>query len=112
MQNVDVNATNDFGCTALYYAASRGQEGIVRLLLEKGAQVGTADQYEETALHLAATRGYLGVTRLLLDHGAQVDVANHKNETALHQAADCPASSSRSWSSGSDSAAVGSWRKL
>lgn len=35
--NVDINAVNDWGCTALHQAALQGNESIVKLLIEHGA---------------------------------------------------------------------------
>ena len=53
------------GITGLQIAASFGLVEIARLLVEKGAGVGTKDDYGRTALHGAAGSGHEAVVRLL-----------------------------------------------
>ena len=49
---------------------------MVRLLLEKGADLEAKDSNRETALHKAAFRGYEAVVRLLLEKGADRKAKN------------------------------------
>ena len=46
-----VNAVTTEGRTALLYAASKGREEIVRLLMSRGAEVNRADKLGATPLH-------------------------------------------------------------
>lgn len=75
------------GRTPLGWAAFRGNEALVKLLLERGAPV-NARTLSGSALTQAGWAGHTGVARLLLDAGASVDqrdlVANY---TPLHWAA-------------------------
>jgi ankyrin repeat protein len=73
--------------TPLTYAASYGHVEVVRLLLEGGANVDSADGYQRTALYLAASYGLLDVCRLLLEWGAKVNHLNKWENTPLHTAA-------------------------
>ena len=58
------------GRTPLIYAAQSGHEALVRLLLERGADVEAKDRGGETALIYAAESGHEAVVRLLKSAGA------------------------------------------
>jgi hypothetical protein len=47
---------DDFGRTALHYAAENGDEAIVQLLVKQGAHKRIRDNSEETALHIAVKK--------------------------------------------------------
>jgi ankyrin repeat protein len=53
-------------------AASKGNEDVVQLLLERGADINAEDHRGWTALHAAAVNGHVDVVRLLLERGADV----------------------------------------
>ncbi|KAL7795561.1 ankyrin repeat-containing domain protein [Trichoderma afarasin] len=63
----------EHGQTPLLWAAMKGHEAIVRLLLGAGAQVNSVGRYRLTSLSWAARNGHETVAKLLLDAGAQVD---------------------------------------
>ena len=54
----------------LHEAAANGKLRIVKLLLEKGANVNVTNEGGETPLHYAAKHGYLEVMEILLENGA------------------------------------------
>jgi ankyrin repeat protein len=58
--------------TPLHEAAFQGHESVVRLLLEKGADMSTTDIDGATPLHHAAWGGFEAVVLLLVEHGAEV----------------------------------------
>jgi hypothetical protein len=60
------------GYTPLHEAALKGQEGIVRILLDNGAIVSARANNGETPLHDAAENGHAGVCRLLVRAGADL----------------------------------------
>ncbi|KAF8817312.1 hypothetical protein BYT27DRAFT_6865538, partial [Phlegmacium glaucopus] len=62
--------------SALQAASSEGHEAIVKLLLEKGANV-NAQEGEEfgSALRAASSRGHEAIVKLLLEHGAEMSAA-------------------------------------
>jgi ankyrin repeat protein len=62
-----VNEKNKYGETVLHRAARGGNEAIVRLLVDLGADVNAKDKYGETVLHWAALRGDEAVVRLLVN---------------------------------------------
>lgn len=84
--NVDAK-DNICGRTALIFAAAGGHHDIVKMLLDEGAKVDTADDDNSTPLMGAAYHGHEQTVRLLLDAGADVDAANVNDWTALIMAA-------------------------
>jgi len=79
-RGADVNAKESInGHFALQYAINWPDESLVKLLLEKGANVNLADSLGDTALVDAAGGGgpdYVRIVALLLSHGADVHAAN------------------------------------
>ena len=83
-----VNAKGALGQTALHLVldgnrSSRDAVGVVRLLLENGADVNAQDSHK-TPLHLACNYGKPAIGRLLLIHGANAKEANIYGQTLLH----------------------------
>ncbi|KAL7920744.1 ankyrin repeat-containing domain protein [Trichoderma austrokoningii] len=78
------------GRTALQAASERGHLNIVKLLLERGAEVNAPPSPVAgcTALQAAAKGGYGAIVHLLLSHGAQANApsARYKGVTALQGA--------------------------
>ena len=78
------------GRTALHLAVEGRHDGLVRLLLNEGADVDSkCDYFNEncTALYMAVELGYESVTRVLLQMGADTEVkcgADYFGKTALH----------------------------
>jgi hypothetical protein len=87
-KGLDVNARDDlYGRTILMHAALFGHMDVVRLLIDKGADVNAATKNGTTALLLSAGKGNAEIAGFLLDKGADVN-ANDGNGTALILAAD------------------------
>jgi len=72
--------------TPLAYAAYRGNDRVVRFLLERGARVDGSAQaggtYVNTPLMMAAIQGHEAIARLLLQAGANADVRVYGGHTA------------------------------
>ena len=68
-QITDVNGPD--GNRPLHYASQQGEIEVVRLLLERGAEVGATNKAGETALDLARKNGHKGVVELLTSRGSK-----------------------------------------
>eukprot|EP01098_Paradermamoeba_levis_P009135 TRINITY_DN3790_c0_g1_i1.p1 TRINITY_DN3790_c0_g1~~TRINITY_DN3790_c0_g1_i1.p1 ORF type:complete len:178 (+),score=51.05 TRINITY_DN3790_c0_g1_i1:251-784(+) len=64
---VDVNQMNAMGETALHLASQRGNEEIVKALLDKNANLFAQDLSGETALHYACRAGKFSVAEILVN---------------------------------------------
>ncbi|KAG7424985.1 putative ankyrin repeat protein [Fusarium oxysporum f. sp. raphani] len=84
-----VNLRDSHGMTALSYAAERGHEVIVKLLLEMGkVDVNIQDKYGMTPLSRAARNGHEAIVKLLLEMGnVDVDIQDKDGTTPLSWAA-------------------------
>ncbi|MHC4477687.1 MAG: ankyrin repeat domain-containing protein [Planctomycetota bacterium] len=73
--------------TPLIVGAAYGRTEVVKLLLDKGADVNMGNEGSETPLHYAARHGYTTVMNILLEHGADVSQAGTGCGTPLQWAA-------------------------
>jgi ankyrin repeat protein len=62
----------DSGRTSLWYALENRHEAIVKLLLDKGADVASKNRSGQTLLWYALKNGHNTIVKLLLDKGANV----------------------------------------
>lgn len=84
------NLVFDSGQTALHFAASRGQTGLLQLLMAQGANINAIDQPGNTPLHRAVENGDLESAALLLGQGADVNAKDFSNNSTLHLALTSP----------------------
>lgn len=81
----NVNETGDLG-TPLHAAASQGNVNIIKLLLDKGADIESAANAKgERPLFVAVTYHQAEAVRLLLQRGADVDARSGTGLTPLHR---------------------------
>ncbi len=81
LAGVDVNIKDERGRSALFYAVFRGEIGMVKLLLSKGAEVRTRDIINATPLHYACSiaswqhknEDKMQMIKLFLLYGADVN---------------------------------------
>ena len=67
-----MNAATRYGVSALGFAAERGHFEVVRLLVERGADVNVADSfYGSRPIDFALLGGRLDIALYLLEHGSQ-----------------------------------------
>ncbi len=86
-RDVDVNAAEADGTTALHWAAHRDDLQTVELLIRAGAAATAASRYGVTPLQLAATNGNTAIIQRLLEAGADANGALPDGETVLMTAA-------------------------
>lgn len=87
-ENVDVNAKDAGGRTALFFAARNGSRDICELLLTNKADVNAKSNGGFTPLMAAIRCNQRDVCELLLAMNADVNAKNNNGETALLFAAD------------------------
>ena len=69
------------GWRPLRYAIRGGDAGVVKILLEYGADMDVKDEDGNTFLHRAAEKGHTKVVKVLLEYGADVNAENLFGET-------------------------------
>jgi len=82
--DLDVNALNDAGESALMMAALKGQADWSQRLIERGASI---DKQGWSPIHYAATGPDTTIVKLLLDKGAPIDARSPNGSTPLMMAA-------------------------
>jgi ankyrin repeat protein len=85
---IDVNATEPDGSTALLWATYKVDHELVRALLKKGAHANVTNNYGASPLGEAVKLGDLDLVRLLLDAHADPNSPNQDGQTALMLASD------------------------
>lgn len=84
----DINEESGCYSSALTAASARGDEKLVQLLIDHGAQVNNNDSVGRgCAIRVAAGYGHEGVILLLLKHGAKVNNVNRYSYRTVLQAA-------------------------
>lgn len=86
-QGCDPDETNDYGETALFFAADKNQPAIVTLLADADADL--EKKYTElgyTALHVAVTAGHIDCVRALLLSGANPEATDDAGKKPLQHA--------------------------
>jgi cytohesin len=84
--DVDPNAVDSHGDTALHVAACYGKTEAVELLLENKAEVDVKNRHNKTPLYAAACNGHVEAVTVLLENGANVNARDKNDDTPLHEA--------------------------
>ncbi len=82
---IDIN-DEECGVTPLHLASSIGYIDIIRMLLEKGADINAQDNYGQTPLYYASGQNNVEIVRMLLEGGADIEAKDKSGETVLYQA--------------------------
>jgi ankyrin repeat protein len=82
----DLELTDNWGRSALFYALWNEKPGIVKLLLDAGADANTKDENERSVFFQAIAWDRYDLATMLLESGADIDLYNGTRypETALH----------------------------
>ncbi|AWP07533.1 putative neurogenic locus notch -like protein 1-like [Scophthalmus maximus] len=75
--HADVNAIDDFGKSALHWAAAVNNLEAAIVLLKNGANKDMQNNKEETPLFLAAREGSYETAKVLLEHFANREITDH-----------------------------------
>ncbi|RYX82549.1 ankyrin repeat domain-containing protein [bacterium] len=89
LAKADLKRRDELGQTPLFGAVRTGKIDVVRLLLERGAEINTQNVYGETPLHIAARGDATGnpnseLLKALLEAGANANLANVRGDLPLH----------------------------
>ncbi|XP_063924550.1 putative ankyrin repeat protein RF_0381 [Zophobas morio] len=84
--DIDVNAKNHNGITALHLACQHGNFDTVKLLVTKNADVHALDDNGENVLHYVGQTLDNGeaITKLLLEREVDINCLDRRERTALH----------------------------
>lgn len=94
--NFDLNALGGSDETILHVASRCGKKRIVKLLLDKGADMGVRDDVGWTPFARAVTRNHFGATMAFLDAGVDLTLRQGIfNTTVVHAAAQSPSDDTR-----------------
>ena len=86
----DLNEKNTYGQTALMNACWRGDVKLVKLLINKGANLDISDRDGFTALMTVCWPSNLEIAKLLIDKGANLDIQNnYDRQTVLLRSCKC-----------------------
>ena len=86
-KGADVNyKSKSNGFTSLHYASSSGSVDVVKLLLDKGADINALDNKGTTSLMLAVKNNSLPIAELLLERGADVNLRDKHKKNAMSYA--------------------------
>jgi ankyrin repeat protein len=84
---IEVNEIDDNGLAPIYYGTVSGNAAIVRMLVERGADVKAQGGYYGNALQAAAFGGHKSIASLLLEYKADVNAQGGSYGNALQAAA-------------------------
>jgi ankyrin repeat protein len=82
----DIDKRDSRGNTPLQIAAEFGYFDIVKLLIERGAQVNTSDNLGKTPLHKAACTRNRNIVEYLINNGADPNIQDNEGLTVLQKA--------------------------
>lgn len=82
-KNIDLEARNLSGDTALIMAVFEGNMEMVRLLVKAGADINVTDNFRSTALIISIGKKHDDISKFLIDSGADVNFQGDKNITAF-----------------------------
>lgn len=88
--HVNVNEADEYGMTALHYAALNGSAEMCDELLTHGANPNQRDRYGQSPLLLASSKCHYLAIQQLLAHKASIAVLPPTGVTPLHRIAGCP----------------------
>ncbi|KAM3416273.1 hypothetical protein BST61_g7879 [Cercospora zeina] len=87
LSSANINTKDGTGYTPLAWAAARGDNGSVEILLEYGASVAMTNNVNLQPIHLAAQTGNTETLRILIKSGADINIQTPDTKmTPLHEA--------------------------
>ncbi|XP_061838603.1 histone-lysine N-methyltransferase EHMT2 [Nerophis lumbriciformis] len=84
---VDVNGQDNGGWTPIIWAAEHKHVEVIKVLLNRGADVAISDKELNVCLHWAAYAGNVDIAEMVLNAGCSLAAVNLHGDTPLHIAA-------------------------
>lgn len=84
ISQIDINARDPQGRTALIYSVLGDQQDSILLLISVGCNINATDSDGRTALHWSAYHGKHKTMKLLLENAASPAIKDNEGRTALH----------------------------
>ena len=85
-QEIDVNATDKYGETAIFDCARKAKLQIAKKLIKRQAKLDLKNHQHETLFHLAAHKGNLDFLQLLLENKSPINQKNIDGKLPIHYA--------------------------
>jgi len=86
VEGVDIDCSDAFSCTGLFWASANNHKSIVEFLIEKGANLNAGAGWGGTPLARAAYEGHVEVVELLIAKGADVNAKDVSGGSPLDSA--------------------------
>lgn len=86
-KGANLEARDEYGCTALDHAARGGHERALEILIKNGANIAAITHAGNLVLNTAARAGHLKAIEVLLKNGVDVTATNIHQSSALQSAA-------------------------
>ena len=83
MATYGADGRDDYGMSALHFAAAGGDLDMTKILIDNGAPVNGQSDIGMTSLMFAAEWGHVDIVTILIDKGADVSLVSAYDETAL-----------------------------
>jgi len=87
--NININSTDNFGCSPLHVAAEKNNIDVVKLLLQQNnIDINITDNIGRSPLYIAAANNSIDVVKLLLQqNNIDINITTNKGLSPLHVAA-------------------------
>jgi ankyrin repeat protein len=90
LYGININAMDIGGLAGLHIACRFGHANIVRLLLERNADINNQmNANRDTPLHIACKFSRPEIVKILLDHGADYSIRNSDDKFCVYYTVDC-----------------------
>lgn len=83
-----ISTPDNEGRSPLFIACSKRHSGVVKLLLENGADVSRCDQNKRSSLFIASSQGYEDIVNILIQNKAEINQSDEEGMTPLFAASE------------------------
>lgn len=86
-ENPPINELDDTQTSPLILATLKGNLNIVKMLVEKGADINQRNWQGHSSIQYACSKGWKDVVEYLLEKGVDVNVVDNRGDSSLHRLA-------------------------